>query len=232
MLRAMILAAGRGNRMRPLTDHTPKPLLTIGGKPLIVWHIEKLAACGIREIIINHAHLGHQIEAYLGDGSQFDVHILYSAETQGLETAGGIRHALPLLDPDHSNHPFAVINGDIFCDFDYSQLSPLANALQDSNQYLAHLLLVSNPSHNPDGDFGLKQQAVCETPADYTFSGIGLYKAALFTDIADGQVAPLGPLLRHHIRQQQISGNLFSGAWTDVGTPERLLQLNQQLQEH
>src|SRR5512140_2100741 len=181
-MRAMILAAGRGERMRPLTDHTPKPLLQAGGKPLIVWHIERLVRAGITDLIINHAHLGMQIEQALGDGKQFGATIRYSDEGTALETAGGIAFALPLL----GDEPFAVVNGDIYCDYAFSHLPARAAALADSND-MAHLVLVDNPEHNLKGDFGLKDgRALTLPPSPFplpdslTFSGIGLYKPQLF----------------------------------------------------
>ena len=159
-MKAMILAAGRGERMRPLTDHTPKPLLMVGGKPLIVWHIERLVRAGITEIIINHAHLGAQIEAALGDGSRFGALIRYSPEVMALETAGGIANAIPLL----GGEPFAVINGDIYCDYDFTHLPARAAALQNYGD-VAHLVLVNNPAQHPNGDFILQENRILPSPA-------------------------------------------------------------------
>ena len=218
---AMLLAAGRGERMRPLTDHTPKPLLEVGGKPLIVWHIEKLARAGISELVINHAHLGGQIEAALGDGSQFGTNIQYSAEITALETAGGIANALHLL----GDAPFAVINTDIYCDYDFAQLSIHAAALS-KNGDLAHLVLVSNPEQHPKGDFGLQDGRVIDAAPSLTFSGIGIYKPELFRHIPRGTIAPLAPLLRAQIALGTVSGEHYSGRWADVGTPQRLQQLD------
>lgn len=240
---AMILAAGRGERMRPLTDHTPKPLLQAGGKPLIVWHIERLVRAGITNLVINHAHLGRQIEHALGDGSQFGATIQYSAEGSALETAGGIAFAMPLLNPsspagrgnEGEGKPFAVINGDIYCDFDFSQLLPRAAALANSGD-MAHLVLVDNPEHNLKGDFGLHKgrvQALAASslpPAEsFTFSGIGLYRPALFSPIPAGSKAALAPLLREQIALGRVSGEHHRGTWIDVGTPQRLQQLDTQL---
>ena len=225
----MLLAAGRGERMRPLTDHTPKPLLQAGGKPLIVWHIEKLVCAGITELVINHAHLGAQIEATLGDGSRYGAHIRYSPEATALETAGGIVHALPLLGEE----PFAVINSDIYCDYDFAQLAAHAAAL-DARSDSAHLVLVNNPAHHPKGDFILHDDRVI-SPAPgtqhsaLTFSGIGIYRPALFAGIARGSVAPLAPLLRAEIAQGKVSGEHYTGRWVDVGTPQRLEQLDNEL---
>jgi MurNAc alpha-1-phosphate uridylyltransferase len=219
----MLLAAGRGERMRPLTDHTPKPLLQAGGKSLIVWHIENLAKAGIRDLVINHAYLGHQIEAALGNGSRFDVHIRYSVENPVLETAGGIANALPLL----GDAPFAVINSDIYCDYDFAQLPDHASALTASED-TAHLVLVDNPVHHPNGDFGLINGKVTNTPA-FTFSGIGIYRPGLFADIPRGAVSPLAPLLRAQIALGKIRGEHYGGRWLDVGTPQRLEILDNEL---
>lgn len=229
--------------MRPLTDHTPKPLLAVGGKPLIVWHIEKLVAAGITELVINHAHLGAQIERTLGDGSQFGAQIHYSPETRALETAGGIANALPVLCPPRPSgeglgvrEVFAVINGDIYCDYDFNHLPERAAALQASGD-MAHLVLVNNPEHHPSGDFLLNAGRItptCDqrpTTSDslLTFSGIGLYHPALFSHIPRGSVAPLAPLLRAQIAQGKVSGEHHAGLWVDVGTPQRLNELDQQL---
>lgn len=207
--------------MRPLTDHTPKPLLEAGGKPLIVWHIERLARAGITELVLNHAHLGAQIAAALGDGTRFGVSIQYSAETTALETAGGIANVLHLL----GDAPFAVINADIYCDYDVAQLPLHAAALSNSDD-LAHLVLVSNPEQHPDGDFGLCDGRVTDVMPRLTFSGIGIYKPALFRHIPRGTVAPLAPLLRAQIALDRVSGEHYSGHWVDVGTPQRLQQLD------
>lgn len=214
-MKAMILAAGRGNRMRPLTDHTPKPLLEAGGKPLIQHHIERLAAAGIHDLVINHAHLGEQIEARLGDGRIFGVRIRYSPEETALETGGGIHRALPLL----GDAPFLVINGDIWCDLD-----PGALHLDDWD--LAHLVLVANPSHHPRGDFALSAGRVqTDGPERLTFSGIGVYRPELFTDCHPGAF-PLAPLLRAAMRDGRVGGQFHGGQWLDIGTPERLRALD------
>lgn len=231
-MKAMLLAAGRGERMRPLTDHTPKPLLQAGGKPLIVWHIERLADAGITDLVINHAHLGEQIEAALGDGSRFAVSIRYSPEHPGaLETAGGIANALPLL----GDKPFAVINSDIHCDYDFAQLPARAAAMQAHGD-AAHLVLTDNPPHHPNGDFALSGSRICPLPTPpsplpslLTFSGIGVYQPALFAGIPRGSSAPLAPLLRAHIALGKVSGEYHRGVWTDVGTPQRLAELDSQL---
>jgi len=223
----MILAAGRGIRMRPLTDHTPKPLLCVGGKPLIVWHIERLAAAGLREIVINHAWLGEKIEARLGDGSHYGVRLHYSPETTALETAGGIAQALPLL----GDAPFLVVNGDLWCDWDASAAYDAARVLQ-RRDLLAWLWLVDNPDHHPEGDFCLTPQArVCDAGyGDFlTFAGIGVYAPALFSAIAGGQAAKLAPLLRQAMQAGRVGGQHYAGTWVDVGTPQRLQALDARL---
>lgn len=222
---AMLLAAGRGERMRPLTDHTPKPLLAAGGKALIVWHIEKLVRAGIVELVINHAHLGTQIEAALGDGSRFGARIQYSPEQHALETAGGIAYALPLL----GDAPFAVISSDIYCDYDFVLLKQHAATLKTD---AAHLVLVDNPSHHPDGDFLLHDGRIhnnlrlASDDLRLTFSGIGIFRPSLFGDILRGSSAPLAPLLRAQIAQGKVGGEHHHGLWMDIGTPQRLTKLD------
>ncbi len=217
-MRAMILAAGRGERMRPLTDHMPKPLLTVADKPLIVWHIESLAKSGFIDIVINHAYLGQQIEAALGDGSRWGVRLHYSAESQALETAGGIAYALPLL----GNQPFLVVNGDVFCQMDFA-------GIQLHAPDLAHLVMVPNPLHHPNGDFALATQRISEQQGErLTFSGIGIYHPQLFADVVPGQPAKLAPLLRIAMQQRLVSGERFNGVWHDIGTPQRLHEINAQ----
>ena len=218
----MILAAGRGERMRPLTDRTPKPLLAVRGKPLIEWVIAALARAGIRELVINHAHLGEQLTAALGNGGRLGVSIRYSPEREALETAGGIAQALPLL----GDAPFLVVNADLFCDYDFTQLATRA-----LGEDLAHLVLVANPDHHPQGDFSLDDSAgrVSERGAAasmLTFSGIGLYSPRLFSGIPPGHKAPLAPLLRKAMAAGRVGGERHRGQWNDVGTPERLAILN------
>ncbi len=219
----MILAAGRGERMRPLTDHTPKPLLPIGGKPLIVWQIERLAQAGIGDLVINHAHLGVQIEAALGDGSRWGVRIRYSAEGEGraLETGGGIFNALPLLGRD----PFIVINGDVWNDVDLRRL-------QLGGGDLAHLVMVGNPPHHADGDFHLTEAGRLRDLGSprMTFSGIGVYAPALFAACRPGAF-PLAPLLREAMLHDRVSGERHSGQWIDAGTPQRLADIEQLLRQ-
>ncbi len=225
---AMILAAGRGERMRPLTDHTPKPLLVVGGKPLIVWHIERLAAAGFNRIIINHAHLGQKIEVALGNGAAWGVSIAYSREAVALETAGGIATALPLIDDE----VFPVINGDVYAEFDFARLDAVIRLVLEQGD-LAHLVLVANPPHNPAGDFALAGSRVANEGAKkWTFAGIGVYHRRLFDKIAPGHKAPLAPLLREAIAASRVSGECFAGRWLDIGTPERLHQLDEILRTH
>ncbi len=217
-MKAMILAAGRGERMRPLTDFLPKPLLRVDDKPLIVYHIEKLAAAGFKEIIINIAHLGYKIPETLGDGSAWNIKLTYSDEQDegALESAGGILKALQHL----GNKTFLVVNGDVFCDYNF-------DAHFDLGDKLAHLILVPNPKHNPNGDFGLKESVVLnEEKLKYTFSGIGYYNPTLFNGLTVKTLA-LAPILRKNIEQKNISGELFSGIWHDIGTPQRLKEINE-----
>ena len=217
-MKAMILAAGRGERMRPLTDLLPKPLLAAGGKPLIVHHIEKLAAAGVTQLVINHAWLGHKLVAALGDGSALGVSIHWSAEESALETAGGIVQALPLLGCE----PFLVINGDTWLDLDYRAL-----VNQPLGEDLAHLWLVPNPPQHPQGDFSLQAGRVLDTPA-LTFSGVGLYHPAAFAGLPCG-ARKLAPLLRDWMAQGRVGGSLLAGEWRDIGTVDRLRELDEQL---
>lgn len=221
-MRAMILAAGRGERMRPLTDSVPKPLLVAGGKPLIVWHLERLARAGFREVVINHAHLGGLIEATLGDGHRFGLPITYSPEPEGaLESAGGIAQALAHLGTD----PFLVVNGDIWCEYDFGNAPAIADTLRQDN-LLAHLVLVPNPPHHPEGDFSLVGSRVADRGTEaLTFSGIGVYRPDLFAGIRPGDRARLAPLLRSAMADGRVAGELFAGRWVDVGTPQRLADL-------
>lgn len=223
-MRAMILAAGRGERMRPLTDATPKPLLPAGGRPLITWHIAALVRAGIRDIVINHAHLGAQIEATLGDGAQYGAHIRYSPEREALETAGGIAQALPLL----GEAPFLVVNGDIACDYDFAQLPRVAAALA-ARGLLGHLVLVPNPNHHAQGDFFLDGDRVAAQGERLTFSGIGVYRPALFAAVRRGEKARLAPLLHAAMAARALSGERHAGRWMDVGTPARLAELDRLL---
>jgi MurNAc alpha-1-phosphate uridylyltransferase len=209
--------------MRPLTDRTPKALLEAGGKPLIAWQIEKLAKGGLREIVINVAHLGDKIQVALGDGAGYGVKINYAVETQALETAGGIANALPLL----GENTFLVVNCDIYCDFDYAGLTQ-SDAL--ARDILAHLILVDNPEHHPEGDFVLRDGRIEMTgEKKLTFSGIGLYRSELFSGIRRGTKAPLAPLLIQLARERRVSAEHYRGLWFDAGTPERLQRLDSML---
>jgi len=225
-MRAMILAAGRGERMRPLTDHTPKPLLPVAGKPLIVWHIERLVRAGLRDLVINHAWLGERIETALGDGGRWDARIRYSPEPVALETAGGIAQALPRLGVE----PFLVVNGDVWCDWDPAQAAVLAARL-DARQCRAWLLMVDNPAHHPGGDFVLQGEQLRDAAEGLrlTFSGIGIYHPSLFADVPRGTSAPLAPLLRRAMSRGAILGQRHGGDWMDVGTPQRLQELDRTL---
>lgn len=217
-MKAMILAAGRGERMRPLTDTCPKPLLQVGGQRLIEYHLQNLAAAGFTDVVINYAWLGEQFEQCLGDGSQFGVRIHYSNEgATALETAGGIINALPLLDSE----TFLVVNGDIWTDYDYARLPHTLSGL-------AHLVLVDNPEHHPAGDFQLTPgHQVVDAPA-LTFSGIGLYARELFSPY-ETQIKPLAPLLREAMKNNAVSGEYYPGQWWDIGTPARLKELDSYL---
>ena len=218
-LKVMILAAGRGERMRPLSDTVPKPLLEAGGKPLIVHLIEGLARYGLRDLVINHSHLGEKISAYLGDGGRYGVRVVYSHEEGGgLETGGGIFKALSLIDTD----PFMVINGDIWTDYPFDRLPARLDGL-------AHLVLVDNPPQHPQGDFALREgKVLAEGAPRLTFSGIGVYARALFAECRPGKF-PLAPLLRTAMARGLVSGEHYTGRWRDVGTPQRLATLDREL---
>lgn len=220
-MKAMILAAGLGTRLRPVTDSIPKPLVEAGGKPLIIWHLEKLAALGVREVVINHAWLGDRLEEALGDGSAWGVRIHWSREgLPPLETAGGIRRALPLL----GEAPFIVVNGDIWTDFDFTRLPSLAD--QDD----AHLVLVPNPDFHPHGDFRLDagHRVHADGEPRHTYAGIAVLRPSLVAALSDGP-HPLAPLLRAAMTRDAVSGQLHTGRWTDVGTLERLDALRREL---
>lgn len=212
--------------MRPLTDSLPKPLLPAGGRPLIAWHLDKLAAAGVTDVVINHAHLGAMIEAALGDGRDRGIAIHYSPETEALETAGGIAKARPLL----GDAPFIVVNGDVFTDFPYERLVAAADALGERPGGLAHLVLVDNPEHNPAGDFAFDGSlARAHGTPRFTFSGLGAYHPALFDGIAAGSKARLAPLLVAAMAQSAVSAEHHGGYWLDVGTPARLAELDARL---
>jgi MurNAc alpha-1-phosphate uridylyltransferase len=221
----MILAAGRGERMRPLSDRIPKPLLQAGGRPLVVGLIESLARAGIVELVVNVSHLGSLIEQELGDGSRQRVRIAYSREQEPLETGGGIAYALPLLGTE----PFVAVNSDIHCDFDFARLPATAAAIR-SGAASAHLVLVDNPPHHPVGDFCLSGGKVAADGArKLTFSGIGVYAPALFAEVPRGTKRQLAALLRPAMAQGRVSGEHHRGVWMDIGTPERLAALDRLL---
>ena len=226
----LVLAAGRGERMRPLTDTIPKPLLQVQGKSLLAWHLEALAKAGLTQVVINHAWLGEQIEASLGYGKQFGLQIFYSREESALETAGGICKALPLL---RANDYFLVINGDVFTPhLPIQGLIQRVLELRSQDQLLAHLVMVPNPPQHPHGDFYLDQTMVRDdgyagaTGAKLTFSGIGIYHHTLFKGLISGQSAKLAPILRKAMADNRVSGEKYLGSWHDVGSPERLAELN------
>ncbi|MDF1529029.1 MAG: nucleotidyltransferase family protein [Sedimenticola sp.] len=216
----MILAAGRGERMRPLTDTTPKPLLQVAGKPLIQYHVEALVRAGIKQLVVNHAHLGEQIIDFLGTGERWGVSISYSAEPPGaLETGGGIHQALPLL----GSAPFWVVNGDVWTDYAFAPYTLSAGTL-------AHLVMVDNPTQHPAGDFVLNADGLLSADAGqrFTYSGIGLYRPELFSGCSAG-IFPLAPLLREAMARGRVSGEYYAGGWMDIGTPERLAALDAEL---
>jgi len=217
---AMILAAGRGKRLRPITDSIPKPLVSLCGKPLIEYHIEKLAKAGVQHIVINHAWLGHKLEETLGDGSRWNIKISYSAEPEGgLETAGGIINALPLLGSDH----FLVINGDIYSQMDFTGLvkQAIKMQLESNTKQLGHLILVPSPEHNAKGDFGLDAQNKVTEQGEYTFAGFSILHPKLFARLQVDFI-PLAPILRQAMQNQSITGQLETSLWSDIGTIERL----------
>ncbi|MBD3653846.1 N-acetylmuramate alpha-1-phosphate uridylyltransferase MurU [Kangiella sp.] len=220
-MKAMILAAGRGERMRPLTDERPKPLLKVNGKALIEWHIEALKDAGIRDIIINTSWLGDLIPEYLGDGAYWGVNLTFSQEEQALETAGGIRKALHFFE----EQPFIVVNGDVWTDMDYTRI---AKAPENS----AHIVLVPNPEHHPEGDFCVTEggRVKSEGEPKLTFSGIGVYHPHVFKELPENEAVPLGPLLRELMAQEEVTYELHEGRWHDIGTPERLQKLNESFQ--
>ncbi|VAW85659.1 Nucleotidyl transferase possibly involved in threonylcarbamoyladenosine formation [hydrothermal vent metagenome] len=215
-MRAMILAAGRGERMRPLTDTTPKPLLMVQGKPLLIHHLIALEKAGVTQVVINHAWFGEKIEALVGDGAAYGLQVSYSPEPAGgLETAGGIFQALPLL----GNAPFIVVNGDVWCDYPFA-------ALPSQIQGVAHLVMVDNPAQHPEGDFSLNNGLLSNASDNaLTYSGIAVFHPDFFAKCQPGRY-PLAPLLRQQIVKGRVSGEYYPGVWCDVGTPERLDELN------
>jgi len=220
-MKAMLLAAGRGERLRPLTDEIPKALVEAGGKPLIGWHLERLARAGFREAVINVSHLGERIVERLGDGSRYGLRLSYSRERERLETAGGIANALPLLGTE----PFLLVNADVYCECDFVRLRDAA-----LGERLAHLVLVPNPPHKEKGDFSLRNGMVGDEPgARYTYSGVALMTPALVAPVKPGDKAPLAPLLYDAARRGKLGGELYQGLWQDVGTIERLAELEAEL---
>ena len=230
-MKAMILAAGKGERLRPLTLHTPKPLVRAAGTPLIEFHVLALAAAGFTELVVNHAWLGQQIEDYLGDVSQFGVSIQYSPEGEPLETGGGIFQALALL----GDAPFLVVNGDVWCDWDFRRAPALAASLERRGQ-LAHLVFVNNPPQHANGDFCLDNSVVRyaaeHVGPTYTYAGTGVFSPKFFADVPDGTVMKLRPLLDAAIARRTLTGERHTGRWVDVGTPERLAELDRELNNH
>ena len=230
-MKAILLAAGRSIRMMPLTEHCPKPLLKVRGRPLIVWHILNLVKAGVTELVINHAYLGSMIESTLGDGSQFGALISYSPEVEALETAGGIANALHLL----GEQPFIAVAADIYCPhFDYTDC---LNTLEDNDMWgnphlrdkrdIAWLYMVKNPSHHPEGDFAVNLMGLSNEGAQrHTFSGIGVYRPEMFESVTPGSPAKLVTLFRHFADRGQLGGEVILSDWTDVGTPERFAELN------
>jgi len=220
-MKAMILAAGRGERLRPLTDTLPKPLVAAGGKTLIAWHLQRLAAAGCRDAVINVSHLGDRIIEHLGDGARYGLHIAYSREREPLETAGGVAQARGLLGTD----PFLVLNGDIYCEVDVARLLGVTLGGR-----LAHLVLVPNPPHHPAGDFTLERGVIGNAAAPrYTYAGVAVISPALVSGVPPGGKAQLAPLLRAAAEKGLISGELYTGIWQDAGTVERLAELEAQL---
>lgn len=229
--KAMILAAGRGERMRPLTDTQPKPLLQAGGKSLIEHQLIRLANAGFTEIVINHAYLGEMIEAALGNGQSYGVSIQYSHEPLVLETAGGIANAMPLLTSDAQDQPFLVVNADVYSEIDYATLVSVMQHMQlHPEESLAHLVLVDNPAHHADGDFALDGSSVfLDGKNKLTFSGVGAYQPVLFHDVLPNKPAKLAPLFHHAIKEKKLTGEHFQGVWIDVGTLDRLSFLDDML---
>ncbi|WP_020069646.1 N-acetylmuramate alpha-1-phosphate uridylyltransferase MurU [Paraburkholderia caledonica] len=230
--KAMIFAAGRGERMRPLTDACPKPLLEVGGKPLIVWQIERLARSGLETIVINHAWLGEQIEAALGDGSRWHVQLRFSPEQEALETAGGIVNALPLIEDNGVSEVFLAVSGDVYADFDYRALNAHAQAMKSLAEPGMHLVMVPNPAFHPNGDFALTDGVLSlDAEPRFTFGNIGLYDTRMFRDLPRGTRRALKPYYRETIARGLATGELYEGLWENVGTPAQLQALNQRLVE-
>jgi MurNAc alpha-1-phosphate uridylyltransferase len=220
-MKAMLLAAGRGERLRPLTDAVPKALVEAGGKPLIAWHLERLGRAGFRDAVINVSHLGERIIERVGDGARYGLRLHYSRERERLETAGGIANALHLL----GREPFLLVNADVYCECDFARLRGIALA-----ERLAHLVLVPNPPHRPKGDFSLRAGSVGDEAAPrYTYAGVAVMAPALVAPVRPGEKAPLAPLLYEAAARGRLGGELYEGLWQDVGTVERLAELEAHL---
>jgi MurNAc alpha-1-phosphate uridylyltransferase len=220
-MKAMLLAAGRGERLRPLTDEIPKALVEVGGKPLIAWHLERLARAGLRDAVINVSHLGERIIERIGEGARYGLRLHYSRERERLETAGGIANALPLLGRD----PFLLVNADVYCECDFARLRGIT-----LGERLAHLVLVPNPPHRPKGDFSLRAGSVGDEAAPrYTYAGVAVMAPALVEPVTPGEKAPLAPLLYDAAARGRLGGELYEGLWQDVGTVERLAELEARL---
>ena len=226
MASALILAAGRGERMRPLTDAVPKPLLAVGGRAIIEWQVERLVAGGFSDLVVNHSHLGDMIESALGDGARFGARIGYSREPQALETAGGVVQALPLLGPE----PFAVVSGDIHTAFDYASLAARIEAIaRDPAGHAAHFVLVDNPPFHPQGDMGLDAGRVTRGGPRLTYGNIAVYHPSLFAEIAPGTALKLFPWAYRFVDAGRVTGEHYRGAWDNIGTPEQLAALDRRL---
>ena len=225
-MQAIVLAAGRGERLRPLTDATPKPLLAAGGRALIEWQVERLARAGVTDLVVNHAHLGSRIEAALGDGARFGARIRYSPESPALETAGGIARALPLLD----DAPFLVVSSDIHTDFDYARLAARADAIAaDPGRCVAHFVLVDNPPWHAQGDMGLAHGRVTRSGPRLTYANIAVYHPAIFRGLPPGTTLALFPWAYRFVDEGRVSGEHYRGPWDNVGTPEQLAALDRRL---
>ncbi len=226
MRSALILAAGRGERLRPFTDTMPKPLLKVGGRPIIEWQVERLALAGFTELVVNHSHLGHLIESSLGDGQRFGVRIRYSHEVTALETAGGVSRALSLLAAE----PFVVVSGDIHTSFDYASLAPrLESILRRPDRHCAHFVLVDNPAWHSAGDMGLADGIVTREGPRLTYGNIAVFHPLLFADIVPGTRLKLFPWAYQFVDQERVSGEHFRGSWDNVGTPAQLAALDRRL---
>ena len=226
MRSAMILAAGRGERMRPLTDAVPKPMLPVGGKPLIQWQVERLAAAGFGDLVVNHSYLGEKIEAWLGDGSRFGVRLRYSHEEPALETAGGVAQALDML----GEAPFAVVSGDIHTSFDFASLAARMDAIaRDPHETVAHFVLVDNPPWHPGGDMALENGRVRRAPPRLTYASLGAFHPQMFRGVARGEWLKLFPWAYQFVDAGRVSGEHFRGEWDNVGTPAQLEALDYRL---